>query len=154
MENAVSIIPPPRSMAERFTRSTDDELLIMDAAVDDIRSKRAQLLDTILEGITPTSLSNVEQNGVQLASLALRGLSDAEKSYISTANVKLKVAEQQSNSKAAEAIVTMLSQGFKVGDIPVDYDPGVIDDVLMNEFAKDILPGELREDSRDYSDPV
>lgn len=142
------------SMAERFARSTEDELLVMDIAVDTVRAKRASLLDMILGEVTPTSLSSAEGTGVQLASLALRGLSDAEKSFVTTANVKLKVAEQQSNSKAAEAIVAMLSEGFKVGDIPENYDPGEIDDTLIAEFSQDIKPGELREDNRDYSDPI
>ena len=144
----------PMSLAERFARSTEDELLNMDVAVDDIRQKRNALLSTIMSGVTAESIVNVDTNGAQLAALALRGLSDAEKSYIATANVKLKVAEQQSNSKAAEAIVTMLSQGFKVGEIPADYVPGEIDETMMAEFAADIKPGELREDNRDYSDPV
>lgn len=144
----------PKSMMERMMRSTDEEMVAMDAAVDELRSKRSRLLDMVLEQVTPTSLTNSEGTGVQLAAMAFRGLNDAEKSFATTAGLKLRMTEQQSNSKAAEAIVTMLRDGFSVGAIPADYSPGVIDAEMIAEFSPDIKPGELREDNRDYSDPV
>lgn len=136
----------------RIARSVEDEFVDMDATVDRIRSLRNEVISVVMDGVRNANITNPEGNGVAVVNVALKALSDAEKSVAQTTNAKLRMREQESASAASEIIINALrSSGGAPGTITEDMKPGEIDPALEHELKGKITEGMLRTDNRDFS---